>query len=145
MSLRQKTFLLSSIAAGLALGELCLSPFGVGLRYRFPLLIGIVIVAFMLLRQFQGMLGKLSVIRSVIEDTARGEFTKAVAVQEKDEIGNLAEAVRSMRQRLSEVSSQVYESVRVESLNILGSILVHDMRNLSFRLGSLSGNIDAHY
>jgi signal transduction histidine kinase len=145
MSLRQKTSLLSSIAVGLALVELYLSAFGVGLRYRFPLLIGIVIVAFMLWRQFQRMLAKLGAIRSAIEDTARGEFTKAVPVEEKDEIGNLAEAVRNMRQQLSEISSQVYESLRVESLNILGSILVHDMRNLSFRLRSLSANIGAHY
>jgi len=145
MSLRQKTFLLSSIAAGLALVELCLSAFGVGLQYRLPLLVGIPIVAFMLWRQFQDMLGKLSSIRNAIEDTGRGEFAKPVPVEEKDEIGILAEAVRRMRKQLSEISSQVYESVRVESLNILGSILVHDMRNLSFRLRSLSGNIDAHY
>lgn len=145
MSLKQKTFLLSAIAAGLALLELCLSAFRVGLRYRFLLLIGIAIAAFMLIRQFQGMLAKLGAIRSAIDDTARGEFTKVIPVAEKDEIGNLAEAVRSLRQQLSEISNQMYESVRVESLNILGSILVHDMRNLSFRLRSLSGNIGAHY
>src|SRR5207245_8463172 len=118
MSLRQKTFLLSSIAAGLALAELCLSAFGVGLRYRLPLLVGVAVVAFMLWRQFQGMLGKLSSIRNAIEDTARGEFTKPVPVEEKDEIGNLAEVVRRMRKKLYELSSQVYESVRVESVNI---------------------------
>jgi len=145
MSLRQKTFLLSAIVAGLALLELLLSAFGVRLLYRFIGLIGIAAAAFMLTRQFQDMLRKLGAIRNAIDDTARGELTKAIPVEEKDEVGNLADAVRSMRRRLFEINSQMYESLRIESLNILGSILVHDMKNLSFRLRSLSGNIGAHY
>jgi len=132
MPLRQKTFLLSAIVAGLALLELLLSAFGVGLRYRFIVLIGIAAAAFMLARQFQDMLRKLGAIRIAIDDTARGELTKAIPVEEKDEVGNLADAVRSMRRRLFEINSQMYESLRIESLNILGSILVHDMKNLSF-------------
>ncbi len=145
MSLRQKTFLLSAIVAGLALLDLLLSAFGVGLLYRFFVLIGIVAAAFLLTRQFHDMLRKLGAIRHAIDDTARGELTKAIPVEEKDEIGNLADAVRSMRRRFFEINSQMYESLRIESLNILGSILVHDMKNLSFRLRSLSGNIAAHY
>jgi len=145
MSLRQKTFLLSAIVAGLALLELFLSAVGVRLLYRFIGLIGIAAAAFMLARQFQDMLRKLGAIRIAIDDTARGELTKAIPVEEKDDIGKLADAVRSMRRRLFEINSQMYESLRIESLNILGSILVHDMKNLSFRLRSLSGNIGAHY
>src|SRR2546425_12375809 len=136
MSLRQKTFLLSAIVAGLALLELLLSAFGVRLLYRFIGLIGIAAAAFMLTRQFQDMLRKLGAIRIAIDDTARGELTKAIPIEEKDEVGNLADAVRSLRRRLFEINSQMYESLRIESLNILGSILVHDMKNLSFRLRS---------
>ncbi len=145
MSLRQKTFLLSAIVAGLALLELILSALGVGLVYRFIVLIGIATGGFMLAWQFQDALRKLGVIRNAIDDTARGDLTKAIPWEEKDEIGSLAEAVRNMRRRLFEINSQMYESLRIESLNILGSILVHDMKNLSFRLRSLSGNIGAHY
>ena len=133
------------MAAGLALLELFLSAFGVALRYRFPLLIGIAVVAILLQRQIQNVLARLSTIRSAIDDTARGDFLRPVGVEEKDEIGNLTNAVHIMRRRLSEIGSQMYESLRVESLNILGSILVHDMKNLSFRLHSLSGNIATHY
>ena len=145
MSLRQKTFMLSATIAGLALLELFLSALGAGLRYRFIVPIGIAAAAFMLMLQFQGLLSKLGAIRNAVDDTARGDLTKAIPVEEKDEIGNLADAVRSMRRHLFEINSQMYESLRIESLNILGSILVHDMKNLSFRLRSLSGNIGAHY
>src|ERR1700738_4483184 len=99
MSLRQKTFMLSATIAGLALLELFLSTFGVGLRYRFILLMGIAAAAFMLTLTFQGMLNTLGAIRNAIDDTARGELTKAIPVEEKNEIGNLAEAVRSMRRQ----------------------------------------------
>jgi signal transduction histidine kinase len=145
MSLKQKTYLLGSIAAGLVVVELSLSAVGAGLRYRSILLLGLAAVGFMLLRQFHGMLANLAAIRRAIDDTARGELTRVIPVEEKNEIGNLADAVRHLRRRLSEINSQVYESLRVESLNLLGSILVHDMRNLSFRLRSLTGNIGLHY
>jgi len=145
MSFRQKTFLLSSLAVGLALLEFCLSALGVGFRYRFPLLIGFATVVVLLMLQLQGLLFNVKVIRSAIDDTARGDFTKTILVNSRDEIGSLAEAVRNMRGQLAEINQQVVESLRVESLNILGSILVHDMKNYSFRLHTLSGNIDAHY
>ena len=50
-----------------------------------------------------------------------------------------------MRVRILEMGNQMYESVRIESLNMLGSILVHDMKNLSFRLRTLNGNIAVRY
>ena len=145
MSLRQKTFLLSALVAGLALLEFILSALGFGLVLRFFVLIGIAAVGFMLGRQFVDILSRIGVIRSAINDTARGELTRSIPIEETDEIGNLADAVRHMRRRFFEGNSQMYESLRIESLNILGSILVHDMKNLSFRLRSLSGNIEAHY
>jgi signal transduction histidine kinase len=145
MSLRQKTFLLSALVAGLVLLEFILSALGFGLVLRFFVLIGIAAAGFMLSSQFRDMLRRLEVIRSTINDTARGELTRSIPIKETDEIGNLADAVRHLRRRFFEVNSQMYESLRIESLNILGSILVHDMKNLSFRLRSLSGNIGAHY
>jgi hypothetical protein len=145
MTLRHTTLQLVSAVAGLALLELCLSAFGVALRYRILPLIAILVVAFFLGRQFQGMLSNLDAIGKGIDDTARGEFKTAIPVERKNEIGKLADAVERMRRRLAEINEQLFESLRVESLNILGSILVHDMKNFSFRLRTLSGNIDAHY
>ncbi len=50
-----------------------------------------------------------------------------------------------MRGQLSEMARRLVESLRIESLNILGSILVHDMKNLSFRLRCMSQNLTANY
>lgn len=145
MSLAQKTFLLSSTIVGLALLEFLLSALGIGWPYRLPLLVVILVVTLLLLRQVLGLLTKLRVLRKAIDDTSRGELQSVIPIEEQSELGNVADALRSMRLRLSEMGNQMYKSVRIESLNILGSILVHDMKNLSFRLRTLNGNIAARY
>lgn len=130
----------------LALLELVLSAFHVPVIYQILPVVGITIGAFLLVLQFQTILTNLSAIQTAIDDTARGNFTTApVSVNSQGEIGNLAHAVQNMRSQLSDYGRQMFESLRVESLNILGSILAHDMKNFAFRLRSLSNNIDKHY
>ena len=87
------------------------------------------------------MLTQIRAVSAAIEDTAHGKLHSDIPVESNGEIGMLANSVRTMRVRIGEMGNQMYESVRIESLNILGSILVHDMKNLSFRLRTLNGNI----
>jgi signal transduction histidine kinase len=145
VSLKQKSFWLCVTTLVLALLEFVLSAAGVALWYRIVPLAGIVVTTILLMRQFHQMLANLSIIRGAIDETARRNFTLPIPIQSRDEMGNLADSVRHLHGRLSDISRQMFESVRVESLNILGSILAHDMKNFSFRLRSLSSNIGNHY
>lgn len=145
MTLAQKTLLLGSIIAGLTLLEFSLSALGITWLYRLPLLIVIVLVTFVLLRQTLDILSKLRILQQAIDDTARGELQNSIPIDDQNELGATAQALRRMQLRLSEIGTQMYESLRIESLNILGSILVHDMKNLSFRLRTLNANISARY
>jgi signal transduction histidine kinase len=145
ISLRLRIFLLCAVTVALALLEFILSAVRVRLTYQILPLAGVVVVVFLLMRQFQTILANLSAIWTAIEDTARGDFTTPISVNSKDEIGKLAYAVHRMRSQLFDFGRQMFESVRVESLNILGSILAHDMKNFAFRLRSLSSNINNHY
>jgi signal transduction histidine kinase len=145
MSLSQTSLLLVAVIIGFAVLVLCLSAFGVDWRLQAPLFLAIVVLSLVLMRRIQAILSALDVIGKGIDDTARGELTTPIPVNRKDEIGKLAGTVESLRRRLAEMNQQLFESLRVESLNILGSVLVHDMKNFSFRLRTLSSNIDANY
>ncbi|HYE65573.1 MAG TPA: ATP-binding protein, partial [Pyrinomonadaceae bacterium] len=139
-------FLLGACALALLLVELLLSGFGVALRYRLLLaLTGGAAISYAGVREFNRVFNDLRSIRAAIDDTARGEFESAIQVTRLDEVGILAEAVLVMRERLAELSRHLVESLRMESLHILGSILVHDMKNLSFRLRCLSQNLADNY
>jgi signal transduction histidine kinase len=139
MSLRRKIVLLGAAALALPLIELLLSGLGLALRYRVAIgLLGVATVALVSLRELRRASNDLSVIRRALNDTARGEFESPIHLSRRDEAEALARDVREMRGRL-------VESLRIESLNILGSILVHDMKNLSFRLRCLSQNLAANY
>jgi signal transduction histidine kinase len=145
MSLTQKTFLLCITIVALAILELVSSAFGMGLLFRLPLLVTLAVLAFILMRRVQLMLTQVRAVTVAIEDTAQGKLQGDIPVESNGEIGALANAVATMRVRIAEMGNQMYESVRIESLNILGSILVHDMKNLSFRLRTLNGNIPTRY
>ena len=126
--------------------EILLSCLGVALVYRVLLAVaGIASIGVVALRELDRVFTDLGEIRSAIDDTARGEFDSPIRVSRADEIGGLADAVRAMRDRLAEMSRRLVESLRIESLNILGSILVHDMKNLSFRLRASGQNIEANH
>ena len=133
-------------AFALTIVEILLSGLSVGLVYRIVLAAaGIALIGYSAMREFEGVFKDLGAIRSGIDDTARGEFDSPIQVSRGDEVGALAEAVRAMRDRLAEMSRRLVESLRIESLNILGSILVHDMKNLSFRLRAAGQNLEANY
>lgn len=126
--------------------EILLSSLGVAVPYRVLLaVVGIAAIGFAAVREFRRVFTDLGAIRSAIDDTARGEFDSPIRVSRRDEVGALADAVLTMRDRLAEMSRRLVESLRIESLNILGSILVHDMKNLSFRLRAVGQNLEANY
>lgn len=146
MSLRQRIFLLGAGALALPLIELLLSSLAVALPYRIVMVVfGVVAIGVMATRESSRMFKDLRAIRTAIDDTARGEFASAIQVSRTDEAVALGEAVSAMREQLAKVSRRLVEALRIESLNMLGSILVHDMKNISFRLSSLSQNIDTNY
>lgn len=133
-------------ALALPVIEILLSGLGVGLLYRALLAaFGIALITLTARSELSRVFTDLSAIRSAIDDTARGEFDSPIRTSRGDEVGALADAVRAMRDRLAELSRRLVESLRIESLNILGSILVHDMKNLSFRLRAASQNIESNY
>jgi signal transduction histidine kinase len=146
MSSRQRITLIGIAALMLPIVELSLDGLGVDLIYRVVIAAGVILlIAIAARRELTRLFSDVTAIRSAIDDTARGEFDSPIRVSRADEVGALADAVRVMRDRLAELSRQLVQSMRIESLNILGSILVHDMKNLSFRLRAASQNIESNY
>ena len=146
MRLRQKLVLLGAGALSLLFIELVLSALGVALRYRMAFaLVGIGATVFAGLRLYRGTLSDLRTIRAAIDETASNHPVSAIEVWSPDDVGLLAEAVRVLRERLTVMNQLLIKSSRIESLNILGSILAHDMKNLSFRLRCLSQNVEVNY
>jgi signal transduction histidine kinase len=146
MQLRQKILLLAAGALSLPLIELLLSALGVALRYRIAFAvfsIGLAGVAGA--RLFGSKLSDLRTIRSAIDETASSQPLSPLEVRGGDEVGLLAEAVRVLRERLTVMNQLLIESMRIESLNMLGSILAHDMKNISFRLRCLGQNVEVNY
>jgi len=146
MQLRQKIVLLAAGAFSLPLIELLLSALGVALRYRIAfVVIGIAATALAGVRLFGGTLSDLRTIRFAIDETASNQPLSALEVRNRDEVGLLAEAVRVLRERLTLMNQLLIKSLRIESLNMLGSILAHDMKNISFRLRCLGQNVELNY
>ena len=145
MSLTQKTFVFTTTIIGLAILEFLLDASGVGLRYRVLLLLLMAIAAGFFIRQIQATLAQVRIVSNAIDETARGNLSGEIGVGPTGDIAGLANAVKTLRSRISEMGNLMYESVRIESLNLLGSVLVHDMKNLSFRLHTLNTNIPTHY
>jgi signal transduction histidine kinase len=146
MRLKQKVALLAVAAMALPIVELLLSALGVALRYRVALaIVGISATVLAGVRLFGRALKDLSSIRNAINETASSYPVSDIEVSGPDEVGMLAEALRVLRERLSVMNQLLIKSSRIESLNILGSILVHDMKNLSFRLRCLVQNVDVNY
>lgn len=146
MQLRQKTVLLAMGALALPLIELLLSAGGIGLRYRVAVaLVGIAAIVLAGLHLANRELNDLRKIRKAVDETASDQPLQALEVWRPDEVGLLAEAVRVLRERLTVMNQLLIKSSRIESLNMLGSILVHDMKNVSFRLRSLDQNLELNY
>ena len=133
-------------ALSLPLIELLLSALGVALRYRIAfVLVGIGTAGLAGVRLFGSRLSDLRTIRFAIDETASNQPLSALEVRGPDEVGLLAEAVRVLRERLTVMNYLLIRSLRIESLNMLGSILAHDMKNISFRLRCLSQNVEINY
>ncbi len=146
MQLRQKIVLLALGALSLPFVELLLSALGVALRYRIAFaVVGIGTAGLAGVRLFGSKLSDLRTIRSAIEETASNQPLSALEVRGLDEVGLLAEAVRVLRERLSVMNQLLIRALRIESLNMLGSILAHDMKNISFRLRCLGQNVEVNY
>ncbi len=138
--------MLAAGAFSLPLIELLLSALGVALRYRIAfVVIGIAATALAGVRLFGGTLSDLRTIRFAIDETASNQPLSALEVRNRDEVGLLAEAVRVLRERLTLMNQLLIKSLRIESLNMLGSILAHDMKNISFRLRCLGQNVELNY
>jgi signal transduction histidine kinase len=91
------------------------------------------------------MLKDLRTIRTAIDETASNHPATPIEVSSSDEVGKLADAVQVLRERLTVMNQLLVKSLRIESLNMLGAILVHDMKNVSFRLRCLGQNLDVNY
>ena len=70
MSLTQNTFLLCVTIVALTILEFVTSAFGIGLRFRLPLLVTIAVLALILMRRIQVMLTQIRAVSAAIEDTA---------------------------------------------------------------------------
>ncbi|MGQ0763920.1 MAG: ATP-binding protein [Acidobacteriota bacterium] len=126
--------------------ELLLSALGVAMRYRIAVaLVGIGAAGLAGARLFGRNLSDLRAVRSAIDETASNQPLNAIEVRSSDEVGLLAEAVRVLRERLKVTNQFMIRSLRIESLNMLGSILAHDMKNFSFRLRCLGQNVEVNY
>ncbi len=146
MSLRRKILLFGLAIFMVLAAELFLSAFGVPLAYRAIIVFAAVgAIGGVAWSEFNRLVTDLSAIRNSIDDTSRGEFTSEIGSTRLAETAEISESVGIMRERLAEMGRHLVESLRIESLNILGSILVHDMKNLSFRLHCLSQNILDNY
>lgn len=55
------------------------------------------------------------------------------------------EAVLTSRQQLQQSQRELIESIQVQSLQMVGSMLAHDLHNLAMRLGLLSQNLGRFY
>jgi signal transduction histidine kinase len=146
MQLRQKIVLLAAGALSLPLIDVLLSVGGVRLRFRIAFaIVGIAVTALVGRRLFNRALNDLRTIRTAVDETASSQPVSTIEVEGSDEVGLLAEAVRVLRERLTLVNQLLIKASRIESLNILGSIVVHDMKNVSFRLRSLGQNLEKNY
>lgn len=145
MQLKRKISLLAMAALALPLIDLLLSFYGVELRFRAVVaLLGIGIIVFTGLRVFKRIFSDLKVVQRAIDQTATVQSPNQIEVLSSDELGALGEAVTVLRDRIAVMNQLLIKSSRVESLNILGSIVVHDMKNISFRLRCLTQNLDAN-
>jgi signal transduction histidine kinase len=146
MQLRQKVGLLVAGALSLPIVELLLSTWGMALLYRVAFaLAGIGAAIFVAVSFSQRTLKDLRAIRSAIDETASTQLLNPLEIARSDEIGELAQAVLVLRERLTVMNQLLVKSSRIESLNMLGSILAHDMKNLSFRLRCLVQNFADNY
>lgn len=146
MSLKRRIQLLALPALSLPPLILVLGALGASLGWQLVIaLAGIGIISFLLIRELKQFSADLAAIRRALDETARGEFENPIEVSQSEEAQALAAAVLVMRERLAEMGRGLAQAVRIDSLNLLGSILVHEMKNLSFRLHSLSQNVGANH
>ncbi len=146
MSLRTRRYLLGLSALSLPLLTLALG--ALGLRPGWQLVIvgsGIGTISFLLVRELRRFSADLAAIRHALDETARGEFGSTIQVSQSEEAQALSASVLVMRERLAEMGRGLAQAVRTDSINLLSSILVHEMKNLSFRLQCLSQNVGANY
>jgi signal transduction histidine kinase len=146
MQIRQKVILLATVALSLPLIELLMSVGAVDLRFRIAFaFVGIAVVVIVGRRLFNRTLNDLRAVRTAVDETASNQPVRAIEIEGSDEVGLLAEAVRVLRERLTIMNQLLVKASRIESLNILGSIVVHDMKNVSFRLRCLGQNLEGNY
>ena len=142
--MRRIQFVVAALSAPLI--ELVLSWWNVALIWRVLALAGVAATILLLaLREWKQVSRDLALIREVIDAMARGEFDRDIPVPAGHDAAVLADAIGKMRLHIAEMAGRLADSVRTESLNLLGSVLVHDIRNISFRLQSMRQNLAEHY
>jgi signal transduction histidine kinase len=146
MQLRRKLDLLAIGALALPLIELLMSLYRVDLRLRaVVVLLGIAIIVGAGMRAFKVAFLDLKAVQSAIDETASVQPARPIDTLHSDELRSLGKAVAVLRDRIAVMNQLIIKSSRVESLNILGSIVVHDMKNISFRLRCLEHNLNANH
>ena len=137
---------LAAATLSVPLVELILGWWNVALRWRVLALAGIAATILLLaLRELKQVSEDLASIRNIIDAAARGEFDRQIPIPKNADAFALAEAVGRMRIHIADLARKLADSVRMQSLNLLGSVLVHDIRNISFRLHSMSRNLTDNY
>ena len=138
--------LLAALALSVPFLELVLGWWNVALHWRVLALAGLAATILLLaVRELKQVSKDLASIRNIIDLAARGEFDREIPVPKNPDAFALAAAVGKMRLHIAELARKLADSVRTQSLNLLGSVLVHDIRNISFRLHSMSRNLEDNY
>ncbi|HJY86234.1 MAG TPA: ATP-binding protein [Candidatus Acidoferrales bacterium] len=73
------------------------------------------------------------------------DSTRALPAPPHPDFQPTYEAVLNARQQIEQSQRELIESIQIQSLHMVGSMLAHDLHNLSLRLGLLSQNLERFY
>lgn len=73
------------------------------------------------------------------------DLTRPLSAPPHPDLQPTYEAVLTSRQQFERSKRELIESIQVQSLHMVGSMLAHDLHNLSLRLGLLSQNLERFY
>lgn len=73
------------------------------------------------------------------------DSTRSLSPPPHPDLQSTYEAVLTSRQHVEQSQRDLIENIQVQSLHMVGSMLAHDLHNLSLRLGLLSQNLERFY
>lgn len=99
-----------------------------------------------LLFVFSYRLGReLEEVRDRLRRWTPGTELEPLPELREDELGEVVAAINEVGERFTERESSLARQAEAESLKTVGSVLAHEIRNLSFRLTSLTENLESHH